>query len=230
MNELRNALRRTRVCYSACRVSRRQFREIFKGNVEMKLNEDFYRRTNVVKIAKELLGKVLYTRVDGVITGGIIVETEAYSWKERGCHAYAARKTDRTSIMFKEGGYAYVYMCYGIHYLFNVVTNREDTPEAVLVRALEPLHGMQEMRNRRNMFQSSFHLTSGPGKLTKALGIGRSFNGKSLLDDDIWIEDHGTKLAAKRIEAGERIGIDYAGEDALLPWRFSVKGNAWVSK
>lgn len=196
----------------------------------MKLSEDFYQRANVVKIARDLLGKVLFTRIDGVVTGGIIVETEAYSWKERGCHAYGARKTPRNAIMFREGGFAYVYLCYGIHHLFNVVTNRAETPEAVLVRALEPLHGLEEMKNRRNMLQNNFHLTSGPGKLTKALGIGRSFNGKSLMDDEIWIEDPGTKLASSRIVTSERIGIDYAGEDALLPWRFSVKGNSWVSK
>lgn len=196
----------------------------------MKLSEDFYQRANVVKIARDLLGKVLFTRIDGVVTGGIIVETEAYSWKERGCHAYGARKTPRNAIMFREGGFAYVYLCYGIHHLFNVVTNRAETPEAVLVRALEPLQGVEEMKNRRNMLQNNFHLTSGPGKLTKALGIGRSFNGKSLMDDEIWIEDPGTKLASSRIVASERIGIDYAGEDALLPWRFSVKGNSWVSK
>ena len=196
----------------------------------MKLKPDFYQRDNVVKIAKDLLGKILYTRIDGVLTGGIIVETEAYSWKERGCHAYGARKTGRNAIMFAEGGYSYVYMCYGIHYLFNVVTNREDTPEAVLIRALEPVAGIDLMKRRRGTFPSGFHLTSGPGKLTKALGIGRSFNGKSLLDDEIWIEDPGTKLAVNNIIASERIGIDYAGEDARLPWRFSVNGNAWVSR
>jgi DNA-3-methyladenine glycosylase len=196
----------------------------------MKLNEDFYQRTNVVKIARELLGKVLFTRIDGVLTGGAIVETEAYSWKERGCHAFGARKTERNSIMFEKGGYAYVYMCYGIHFLFNVVTNRRDTPEAVLVRAIEPRQGFEEMKIRRSISRGDFHLTSGPGKLTKALGIGRSFNGKSLLDDEIWIEDSGTKLAAKDIVASERIGIEYAGADARLPWRFSVKENAWVSK
>lgn len=196
----------------------------------MKLNEDFYQGTDVVKIARELLGKVLFTRIDGVITGGTIVETEAYSWKERGCHAYGARKTARNEVMFRPGGFAYVYMCYGIHYLFNVVTNREDTPEAVLIRALEPLAGVDHMMKRRIFPESNFHLTSGPGKLTKALGIGRSFNGKYLLDDEIWIEDSGMKLAKSKIAASERIGIGYAGRDARLPWRFSVKGNAWVSK
>lgn len=196
----------------------------------MKLKEDFYQRADVVKIARELLGKGLFTKIDGVITGGIIVETEAYSWKERGCHAYGARKTSRNAIMFEKGGYAYVYLCYGIHFLFNVVTNRPDTPEAVLIRALQPLEGIDRMRFRRNINNRDLHLTSGPGKLTKALGIGRTFNGKFLLDDEIWIEDLGTKLAKRYIEASERIGIDYAGEDARLPWRFSVKENDWVSK
>jgi DNA-3-methyladenine glycosylase len=196
----------------------------------MKLNEDFYQRTDVVKIARELLGKTLFTRVDEVVTGGMIVETEAYSWKERGCHAYGARKTQRNAIMFREGGFAYVYLCYGIHFLFNVVTNRADTPEAVLIRAIEPMAGVTQMKERRSNLRSDFHLTSGPGKLTRALGIGRSFNGKSLLDDEIWIEDPGTKLASRNIVASERIGIEYAGDDARLPWRFSVKGNAWVSK
>lgn len=196
----------------------------------MKLTEDFYARPDVVKIARELLGKVLFTRIDGVLTGGIIVETEAYSWKERGCHAYGARKTSRNDIMFAKGGKAYVYLCYGIHYLFNVVTNTEEIPEAVLIRAVEPLAGLEEIKFRRGVLKNDFHLTSGPGKLTKALGIDRSFNGKSLLDDEIWIEDSGTKLAAKYIVASERIGIDYAGEDARLPWRFSIKGNTWVSK
>ena len=196
----------------------------------MKLTEDFYQRKNVVKIARELLGKVLFTRIDGVLAGGTIVETEAYSWKERGCHAYRSRKTSRNAIMFEKGGYAYVYMCYGIHYLFNVVTNRENVAEAVLVRALEPIAGLEEIRLRRGLIKNDFHLTSGPGKLTKALGIDRSFNGKFLLDDEIWIEETGMKLADKNIVVSERIGIDYAGEDARLPWRFSVKGNSWVSK
>lgn len=196
----------------------------------MKLNEDFYQRTNVVKIARDLLGKVLLTNIDGVITGGAIVETEAYSWKERGCHAYGQRKTPRNAIMFDKGGFSYVYLCYGIHYLFNVVTNRPATPEAVLVRAVEPLTGLEEMKMRRGKLQNQFHLTSGPGKLTKALGIDRTFNGKSLLDDEIWIEDPGMKVADKNIVASERIGIDYAGEDARLPWRFSLKGNPWVSR
>lgn len=196
----------------------------------MVLPEDFYQRTDVVKIARELLGKVLVTKIAGVVTSGIIVETEAYSWKERGCHAYDGRKTQRNAIMFEKGGYAYVYLCYGMHNLFNVVTNKSGVAEAVLVRALEPVHGVKEMEMRRGQLANPFHLTSGPGKLTKALGIDRKLNGKFLLDNEVWIEDTGRKISAGNIEASARIGIDYAGEDAKLPWRFTIRGNKWISK
>ena len=131
--------------------------------------------------------------------------------------------------MFREGGHAYDYLCYGMHHLFNVVTNVEGIPEAVLVRAIEPLGGIPEMIRRRGEKVKFHHLTSGPGKLTKSLGIDRSLNGKLLSDGEIWIEDR-KKIPAGQIETGRRIGIDYAGEDALLPWRVTIKGNPWVSK
>jgi DNA-3-methyladenine glycosylase len=196
----------------------------------MKLNAEFYERKNVTKIARELLGKGLFTNIDGVITGGKIVETEAYSWKEKGCHAYNNRKTPRTQVMFRSGGVAYVYLCYGMHYLFNVVTNIEGTADAVLIRALEPLTGIPEMTLRRGSLISSRHLTSGPGKLSKAMGIERSMNGKSLLDNEVWIEELGHKITSRNIDVSTRIGIDYAGDDAALPWRFSIKDNPWVSR
>lgn len=195
----------------------------------MKLTESFYQRSDVVKIARELLGKVLFTNVDGVRTGGRIVETEAYSWKERGSHAYGARKTKRNAVMFEQGGLAYVYLCYGIHNMFNVVTNTSGTADAILVRAIEPIEGLAEMQLRRGTLPSHFQLTSGPGKLAKALGIDRNLNGKFLVDNEVWIEDQGFTLKRAMIEASPRIGIDYAGEDAKLPWRFFVKGNRWVS-
>lgn len=195
----------------------------------MKLDRDFYQRDDVVEISRELLGKVLVTRVGGVFTSGIIVETEAYSWRERGSHAYGAKHTPRTSVMFRAGGHAYVYLCYGMHHLFNVVTNREGVAEAVLVRALEPLEGIPAMMARRGGKVRFNHLTSGPGKLTRSLGIDRTLNGKLLSDNEIWIEE-GRRLSAGQVEVSRRIGIDYAGEDALLPWRFTVKGNPWVSK
>jgi DNA-3-methyladenine glycosylase len=196
----------------------------------MKLTAEFYQRKNVVKIAQDLLGKGLFTTINGITTGGLIVETEAYSWKERGCHAYGSKKTARNAIMFEKGGYSYVYLCYGMHYLFNIVTNIEGIAEAVLIRAVEPISGIEEMQLRRGALKRDIHLTSGPGKLTKALGIDRTFNGKSLLNDEVWVEDMGIRITKSKLVASERIGIDYAGEDAKLPWRFTIKGNKWVSK
>jgi DNA-3-methyladenine glycosylase len=121
-------------------------------------------------------------------------------------------------------------LCYGMHNLFNVVSNVEGTADAVLVRALEPTVGLEEMKLRRGELKNPFHLTSGPGKLTKALGINRTFNGKYLLNTDVWIEDLGVIVKNKDIIASKRIGIDYAGEDAALPWRFTIKDNKWISK
>jgi DNA-3-methyladenine glycosylase len=194
-----------------------------------KLPDSFYQRSDVVMIARELLGKVLFTQVNGIVTGGMIVETEAYSYKEKGCHAFGSKKTQRNAVMFEKGGYTYVYLCYGMHHLFNIVTNQPGIAEAVLIRAVEPVHGIEEMFLRRGKLKNDFHLTSGPGKLTKALGIDRKLNGKFLLDDEVWVEDLGNKIPSKNILAGPRIGIDYAGEDALLPWRFRLKGNLWIS-
>lgn len=196
----------------------------------MKLTESFYQRDNVVKIARELIGKGLFTRINGDLTGGIIVETEAYSWKERGCHAFGARKTARNAIMFEKGGHTYVYLCYGMHNLFNVVTNNTNVADAVLIRAIEPLVGVELMKVRRGKLFNEYHLTSGPGKLTRALGIDRKWNGKFLEGNDIWLEDLGKRISPTRIEKSPRIGIAYAGDDALLPWRFTLKGSPWLSK
>lgn len=192
------------------------------------LPESFYQRDNVATIARELLGKGLYSRINQKVTGGMIVETEAYSQKERGCHAFKG-KTERNKIMFSNGGLAYVYLCYGIHNLFNVVTNTEGVADAILIRALQPLKG-EELMMKRMKSTSLDRITSGPGKLTKALGIDRSFNGRYLLSNDIWLEGDINLISSKDIVASKRIGIDYAGKDALLPWRFTIKGNLWVSK
>lgn len=196
----------------------------------MKLPDTFYQRPDVVEIARDLIGKALFTSMNGKTTGGIIVETEAYSWKERGCHAYGARKTARNAVMFERGGYAYVYLCYGIHFLFNVVTNVKDLPEAVLIRALEPIKGTDEMLRRRGDSVMGSQLTSGPGKLTRALGIDLAFNGVSLRSSRLRIEDVGMRVDPSQIVASPRIGIDYAGEDAKLPWRFTLRENLWVSR
>jgi len=194
----------------------------------LKLAPEFYLDQNVVKIARSLLGKILFTKIEGNVTAGRIVETEAYSWKERGCHAFKG-KTERNAVMFNQGGVAYVYLCYGIHNLFNIVTNHEGIADAVLIRALEPVVGIEIMKERRGKIANEFQLTSGPGKLSKALGIDRNLNGKSLFQNEVWLEEGGPALSSKLIVASKRIGIDYAGEDALLPWRFTVKNNAWIS-
>ena len=193
----------------------------------MKLPQSFYQRSNVVQVAKDLIGKRLITNVNDMLTSGIIVETEAYSYKERGCHAYKG-PTERNKVMFEKGGISYVYLCYGMHHLFNVVTNQSGKADAVLIRALEPELGMDLMIERMKV-NSIKRITSGPGKLTKALGITKSWNGVDLLGHQVWIEE-GEKVAPSKIKADARIGIDYAGEDALLPWRFSIKDNKWVSK
>lgn len=195
----------------------------------MKLDPSFYQRTQVVPIAKELVGKCLFTRVNGKTTGGIIVETEAYSHQERGCHAFQNKMTKRNEVMFREGGHAYVYLCYGIHNLFNVVTNFEGDADAVLIRALEPVEGIPLMM-RRMKAKSPARITSGPGKLTKALAIDRERNGDLLWSNHLWIEDAGARIKSADLVASPRIGIDYAGKDALLPWRFTLKGSTWVSK
>ncbi|MEJ0033807.1 MAG: DNA-3-methyladenine glycosylase [Bacteroidota bacterium] len=173
--------------------------------------------------------KTLYTRIGRKITSGIIVETEAYSHVEKGCHAYLNRKTKRNEVMFNPGGYAYVYLCYGIHNLFNVVTGSAAIGDAVLIRALEPIDGIDIMKKRMNT-PNVRRITSGPGKLTKALGIDRSFNAKHLTGSDVWIGDEGLVVKKQQIISSKRIGIDYAGADADLLWRFTIDGNTWVSK
>ncbi|MCP2042518.1 DNA-3-methyladenine glycosylase [Pontibacter sp. HSC-36F09] len=197
----------------------------------MKLKKDFYTRPDVVQVAQDLLGKYLYTDHDGILTGGMIVETEAYSGtNDKACHAHMNRRTQRTEIMYHEGGVAYVYLVYGIYNLFNIITNVEGSADAVLVRAIEPIEGIEEMLLRRNMNTIKPNLTAGPGVLSIALGINRSHYGAPLTGDTIWVEDKGIDLPAEGIAIGPRIGIDYAGEDALLPWRFWLKGNKWVSR
>jgi DNA-3-methyladenine glycosylase len=197
----------------------------------MILSESFYTRKDVVKIAQELLGKVLVTNIDGMYTSGLIVETEAYAGAaDRASHAHGNRRTKRTEIMFGQGGMAYVYLCYGIHHLFNVVTNVRDVPHAVLIRAVEPLEGIEHMLERRGKEKLTPSLTAGPGAMSMALGIHTSQTGKSLLDNEIYIEDRGFRIPSKDIVPGTRVGVAYAREDAYLPYRFFIRGNKYVSK
>ena len=195
----------------------------------MKLEKDFYLRNDVVLVARDLLGKYLFSSASGALTGGIIVETEAYSYRERASHSYNNRRTRRTEVMFGEGGRAYVYLIYGIHYLFNIVTNVSEVAEAVLIRAVEPTAGVDHMKARRAIQRGGPQLTSGPGKLSQALGITIADHACSLLGDRIWLEDRGCRPGKKDVVAGPRIGVDYAQEDALLPWRFYIRNNRWVS-
>lgn len=184
------------------------------------LKLEFYLRDDVVAIARDLLGKRLYTNIDGQVTGGLITETEAYAGPvDRASHAYNNRRTARTEVMFHQGGIAYVYLCYGIHHLLNVVTNRDGIPHAVLIRGIFPTVGIETMLKRRNKDKLDHRLTSGPGSVCQALGINMQQNVTCFNSKSLWIEE-GVQVDPSQIETSKRIGIDYAGEDALLPWRF----------
>jgi DNA-3-methyladenine glycosylase len=196
-----------------------------------KLPREFYTRDDTLLIARQLLGhRLVVPTTDGTRVSGRIVECEAYVGPEdRAAHTYGNRRTPRTEPMFATGGTAYVYFVYGMYYQFNVVTNIESVPHAVLVRALEPLEGLEVMRARRAV-KDDRNLTSGPGKLCMAMGIDRSLTGADLLGSSVWIEEGERVVAAKEIASGPRIGIDYAGEFAARPWRFWIRDNPYVSK
>jgi len=195
-----------------------------------KLHLDFYQRENVLQIAEELMGKLLVTVKDGVITSGRIVECEAYAGVfDKASHAAGGKRTNRNKVMYEEGGLAYVYLCYGIHHLFNVVTNNKDVPHAILIRSLEPLKGVEEMLRRTGKEELDNTLTRGPGNVSKALGIYTSDTGSSLAGKTIYLSDDSFSYSKKEIATSPRIGVDYAGDDALLPYRFYIKGNPFVS-
>ena len=192
----------------------------------MTLSPSFYLQGDVVAVARDLLGKVLCTRLNGELTRAIIVETEAYAGvTDKASHAYGGRRTKRTEPLFGHGGIAYVYLCYGIHHLFNVVTNEAETPHAVLIRAGTPMTGTKRMLRRRKKKDLDKTLLAGPGSLAKALGITTDHTGLSLMNGQIWIEDHGISVAAEEILTGPRVGIDYADEDVTRPYRFVVDLN-----
>jgi DNA-3-methyladenine glycosylase len=196
-----------------------------------KLSVSFYQRDNVLEIAKELLGKILVTKRNGVVTSGRIVECEAYNGiVDRASHAYDGRRTNRNEIMYASGGVAYVYLCYGIHHLFNVVTNAGDVPHAILIRALEPLQGIDLMLKRAGKKKFDYTLTKGPGNLSKALGIFTKHSGISLLDKNLFIAEDDFVLGKRNIICSPRIGVDYAGSHAKLPYRFYIKENPFVSR
>lgn len=203
-----------------------------------RLTADFYLRDDVLTVARELLGKVLVTQFDGQRTAGIITEVEAYRAPEdRACHAYGNRRTPRTEVMFRPGGCAYIYLCYGLHHLFNVVTGPEGMAHAVLIRAIEPVEGYALMCQRRKYAaweslsnRQKMALTTGPGALAQALGIHARQSGQSLTDpaSPMWIEEQGLRIADEDIACGPRIGVDYAGECAAWEWRFWIKQSPFV--
>ena len=205
------------------------------GNILMEndyevLQHSFYDRSNVTVIARELLGKILITSFDNEITAGRIVETEAYNGAvDRASHAYGNRRTNRTEVLFGKPGTAYVYLCYGIHHLFNVVTNKKEIPHAILIRAVEPTEGISIMQDRTRKKVLDNTLTRGPGNVSKALGIFTYHSGLDLVTSDIRIVDDGFQYKKKEIAVTTRIGVDYAGPDALLPYRFIVRDNPYVS-
>jgi len=189
----------------------------------VKLPLEFYLRNDVVAVSRELLGKVLCSRQDDRLTKAIITETEAYAGvNDKASHAYGGRRTGRTEPMYWQGGTAYVYLCYGIHHLFNVVVGEVDLPLAILIRAADPIEGIEVMRQRRNKPGNGKLRLAGPGTLSQALGIRTELTGTSLLGDRLWIEDQEITVQPQDITVGPRIGIDYAAEDATRPYRFRI--------
>lgn len=190
----------------------------------------FYNRKDVVKIARELLGKIIVTNFNGKITSGKIVETEAYvGIIDKASHSFAGRRTSRNEHMYSAPGTAYVYICYGMHQMMNIVTNEKEIPDAILIRAIEPLEGIEIMLKRTGKNKLDKTLTRGPGNVGKALGIFKHHSGLFLLDDEIFLMDNGEKIPDENIGISKRIGVESAGTDALLPYRFYVKGNQYVS-
>lgn len=205
----------------------------------MKLTPDFFQRPDTIQIARDLLGKLLVVPDEnGNRVSGMIVETEAYlGTTDRAAHSFGGRRTKRNEITYALGGHIYIFFIYGMYYQLNVVCGEIDTPHVVLIRAVEPVEGIEIMRERRWSEPRAIatgrrldkNLTSGPGKLCIALNIDRRLNGENLSGENIWLEDYKT-IADEKIAVGKRIGIDYAGDDAEKPWRFWVIGNNFVSR
>ena len=188
------------------------------------INLNYFLNDDVVGLARDLLGKYVFTQIDGQIAGGYITETEAYKgFNDRGSHAFGGRRTKRNEMMYAEGGRAYVYLCYGMHCMLNFVSNKEGIPDAVLIRGIMPTHGEELILKRTGKSKSGVSLTDGPGKVCKPLGITLTENGILHNCNTLWLEDRGKNVSDKEVIVGPRVGIDYAGEDAKLPWRFRVK-------
>ncbi len=196
-----------------------------------KLSARYYQQDDVLAIARDLLGKHVYSSIAGELTGGLIVETEAYRGPDdRGSHAYNNKRTPRNEIMYHAGGLAYMYICYGIHDMLNIVTGSEGMSHAILIRAIEPQTGLDVMRKRRNIFDQDRRLCQGPGALAKAMGLTKLHNGHDLQGDVIWLEDRKVAYKDSEVIASARIGMNFDGPYKSIPWRFYVKGNPFVSR
>ncbi len=195
-----------------------------------KLDRSFYSRKNVLQIASDLLGKILVTQLNGIRSSGRIVETEAYAGiDDRASHAYGGKRTARSEHLYGDPGTVYVYICYGMHHLFNVITNKKDIPHGVLIRALEPMEGVDEMLNRSGKLTADYTLTKGPGNLSRAMGMNKNHSGGNVFSEEIFIADDGLRYKKNEIVITKRIGVDGAGKDANLLYRFIVRGNPYVS-
>lgn len=194
------------------------------------LDVSFFAREDTLAISRELLGKYLFTEFEGKLTGGMIVETEAYLGEgDSACHASNGRRTTRTEVMYGPPGVAYIYLCYGIHNLFNIVTHRSGHPHAILIRAIHPTIGLETMLGRRNKKKVDRSLTGGPGALGAALGLNRSHTGLLVTKTPVWVEDRKETVSPTGILSSPRVGVAYAGADALLPYRFRIASSKWTS-
>jgi DNA-3-methyladenine glycosylase len=195
-----------------------------------KLDRSFFERKDVLLVARELLGKILVTQWDGIRSAGRIVETEAYAGvHDRASHAFGGRRTARSEHLYGAPGTVYVYVCYGMHHLFNVITNEKEIPHGILIRALEPLEGVEHMLNRTGKKVLDYTLTKGPGNLARAMGLSKSHSGSNIFSDEIFIIDDGIRYKKEEVVVTKRIGVESAREDAELPYRFILKGSPWVS-
>jgi DNA-3-methyladenine glycosylase len=191
----------------------------------------FYQRPDVLTIARDLLGKHVFTRIDGELTGGRIVETEAYRHEgDPSITLHLQRKAKQAQALYQPGGHAYLYTVYRVHTLFNITVNDAAHPDAVLIRAIEPLEGLDIMQRRRGLTKVARNLTAGPGVLSQALGLTPALNGELVTGPQIWFEDAGETIADENVLASSRVGLEYAGAEAVaLPWRFRVKDSKWTS-
>lgn len=195
-----------------------------------KIPASFFQSDDTLSLSRDLLGKFLVSNIENKQTSGMIVETEAYLGVfDRACHAFGERRTKRTEVMYLPGGYWYVYLCYGIHSLLNIVTHKVDVPHAILIRAIEPCEGIQIMLERRKMKKVHYRLTSGPGSVCVSMGITTKLSGE-VIGKSAWIEDRGVMIPENQVITSPRVGVAYAKEDALLPYRFQVKDNPWITK